>query len=80
MTILIISYLYYNAYRKKCKGDFYMDYKRILTIQDISCVGQCSLTVALPIIVGFVVADMDVEKANIVKYAIMAMEKGLFKV
>ena len=27
-----------------------MDYKRILTIQDISCVGQCSLTVALPII------------------------------
>ena len=24
--------------------------KRILTIQDISCVGQCSLTVALPII------------------------------
>ena len=27
-----------------------MDYKKILTIQDISCVGQCSLTVALPII------------------------------
>jgi len=27
-----------------------MKYKRILTIQDISCVGQCSLTVALPII------------------------------
>ncbi len=27
-----------------------MDQKRILTIQDISCVGQCSLTVALPII------------------------------
>jgi pyridoxine kinase len=27
-----------------------MDYKRILTIQDISCVGKCSLTVALPII------------------------------
>lgn len=26
------------------------DYKRILTVQDISCVGQCSLTVALPII------------------------------
>jgi len=25
-------------------------YKRILTIQDISCVGQCSLTVALPVI------------------------------
>ena len=27
-----------------------MAYKRILTIQDISCVGQCSLTVALPIL------------------------------
>lgn len=27
-----------------------MDYKRILTIQDISCVGQCSLTVTLPIL------------------------------
>lgn len=27
-----------------------MSLKRILTIQDVSCVGQCSLTVALPII------------------------------
>lgn len=27
-----------------------MAYKRLLTIQDISCVGQCSLTVALPVI------------------------------
>ena len=27
-----------------------MAYKKILTVQDISCVGQCSLTVALPII------------------------------
>lgn len=27
-----------------------MDYKRVLTIQDISCVGQCSLTVALPVL------------------------------
>lgn len=27
-----------------------MDYKRILTMQDISCFGQCSLTVALPIL------------------------------
>ncbi len=27
-----------------------MDYKRILVVQDISCVGQCSLTVALPIL------------------------------
>lgn len=27
-----------------------MNYPKVLTIQDISCVGQCSLTVALPII------------------------------
>lgn len=27
-----------------------MEYQRILTVQDISCVGQCSLTVALPIL------------------------------
>lgn len=27
-----------------------MDYKRVLTVQDISCLGQCSLTVALPIL------------------------------
>lgn len=27
-----------------------MSYKRFLTIQDISCVGQCSLTVALPVL------------------------------
>ena len=27
-----------------------MVYKKILTVQDISCVGQCSLTVALPIL------------------------------
>ena len=27
-----------------------MNYKKVLTIQDVSCVGQCSLTVALPII------------------------------
>lgn len=34
---------------KKVKRFFTM-YKKVLTIQDISCVGQCSLTVALPII------------------------------
>ena len=27
-----------------------MAYKRILTIQDVSCVGQCSMTVAMPIL------------------------------
>lgn len=27
-----------------------MNYKRVLTVQDISCVGQCSITVALPVL------------------------------
>ena len=27
-----------------------MSYRRILTIQDVSCIGQCSMTVALPIL------------------------------
>lgn len=31
------------------RGDV-MNYQRVLTIQDISCVGQCSMTVALPIL------------------------------
>ena len=30
-----------------------INYNRLLTIQDISCVGQCSLTVALPILSAF---------------------------
>lgn len=30
-----------------------MAYKRILTVQDISCVGQCSMSVALPILSAF---------------------------
>ncbi len=34
----------------KLQGEIKMAYKKILTIQDISCVGQCSLTVALPIL------------------------------
>ena len=36
-----------------------------------------AVTVALPIIVGFFIADMDVEKAGIVKYAIMAVSMSL---
>ena len=35
---------------KQKRTVFKMSYPRILTIQDISCVGQCSLTVALPVI------------------------------
>lgn len=42
----------YPAGRPCCRvlisGGFFM--KRILTIQDISCIGRCSLTVALPIL------------------------------
>ena len=34
----------------KSNGGVMMKEKRILTVQDISCVGQCSLTVALPIL------------------------------
>jgi pyridoxine kinase len=40
--------LWYTFSNKK--EVFKMAYPKILTIQDISCVGQCSLTVALPII------------------------------
>ena len=36
--------------RIRMTGERIMAYKKILTIQDISCVGQCSLTVALPIL------------------------------
>lgn len=36
-----------------------------------------AVTVALPIIVGFFLADMDVEKANIMKYAIMAISMSV---
>lgn len=35
---------------EKLQGENKMAYKKILTVQDISCVGQCSLTVALPIL------------------------------
>ena len=50
-----------------------MDYKRILTIQDISCVGQCSLTVALPII-----SACGVETA-VLPSAVLSTHTGGFK-
>ena len=40
----------YNKASEIVKGALSMSYKKVLTIQDISCVGQCSLTVALPIL------------------------------
>lgn len=36
-----------------------------------------AVTVALPIIVGYFVADMDIERANIVKYAVMAISMAV---
>lgn len=48
-------------------------YKRILTIQDISCVGQCSLTVALPVI-----SACDVECA-VLPSAVLSTHTGGFK-
>ena len=50
-----------------------MDYKRVLTIQDISCVGQCSVTVALPII-----SACGVECA-IMPSAVLSTHTGRFK-
>ena len=44
--------------------------KRILTIQDISCVGKCSLTVALPIISAFGIEAGILPKAAIAKKAL----------
>lgn len=36
-----------------------------------------AVTVALPIIVGYIIADMDYEQANILKYAIMAISMAV---
>ncbi len=47
--------------------------KRILTIQDISCVGQCSLTVALPIISACGI------EAGILPSAVLSTHTGGFK-
>ncbi|MCQ2198640.1 MAG: pyridoxamine kinase [Paludibacteraceae bacterium] len=50
-----------------------MNQKRLLTIQDISCVGQCSLTVALPIL-----SAMGIETA-ILPSAVLSTHTGGFK-
>ena len=49
-----------------------MNEKKLLTIQDISCVGQCSLTVALPVI-----SAMGIETA-ILPSAILSTHTGGF--
>ena len=50
-----------------------MSDKRVLSIQDISCVGQCSLTVALPII-----SACGIETA-ILPSAVLSTHTGGFK-
>ncbi len=50
-----------------------MEHRKIVTIQDISCFGQCSLTVALPLI-----SAMGVETA-IIPTAILSTHTGGFK-
>lgn len=50
-----------------------MSYKRVLTIQDISCFGQCSLTVALPIISACGV------EAAVLPSAVLSTHTGGFK-
>ena len=50
-----------------------MQDKRILSVQDISCVGQCSLTVALPII-----SACGIETA-ILPSAVLSTHTGGFK-
>lgn len=47
--------------------------KRILTIQDVSCVGQCSLTVALPIISAFGI------ETSVLPTAVLSTHTGGFK-
>ena len=44
--------------------------KRIMTIQDISCIGKCSLTVALPIISAMGVETAIVPTARILIFQI----------
>lgn len=50
-----------------------MSYNRVLTIQDISCVGQCSLTVALPIL------SACGQEAVILPSAVLSSHTGGFK-
>ena len=47
--------------------------EKILTIQDISCVGQCSLTVALPVISAFGI------ETCILPSAVLSTHTGGFK-
>ena len=50
-----------------------MEQKKIVTIQDISCFGKCSLTVALPIISAMGIG------CAIIPTAVLSTHKGGFK-
>jgi len=72
---LPLTFINKNCYL--CGGFFIihktMSYKRILTIQDISCVGQCSLTVALPVL------SASGNEACILPSAVLSTHTGGFK-
>lgn len=55
LTLFIITRLGYNKSSFKIEKDLIMKntQSKILTVQDLSCVGQCSLTVALPILSAY---------------------------
>ena len=55
-----------------------MSYKRILTVQDISCVGQCSLTVALSRKLGFTSPEfaLSLVFAAVVMYDAMGVRRA----
>ena len=51
----------------------YNDYKRVAAIHDISCVGRCSLTVALPLLSAAGI------ETNIIPTAILSTHTGEFQ-
>lgn len=61
----------YKIYTQK--RNLIMSYKRVLTVQDISCFGQCSLTVALPIL------SVAGSETAIIPSAVLSTHTGGFK-
>ena len=48
--------------------------KRIVTIQDISCIGKCSLTVALPIISAMGIETAIIPTAVLFRYNVFSVK------
>lgn len=63
----------YTDYTVETEKERKMNMKKVVTIQDISCYGKCSLTVALPII-----SAMGIETA-VVPTAVLSTHTGGFK-